>query len=182
MRDALPLYDRLQEELVRASVGVAARRVLDLGAGTGETSRRCLDAHPSASVVAIDASQDMLDVAATVLGDRGVVRLGRLEDALPQGPFDLVISALAIHHLDSDGKAELFRRIRACLTPSGRFLMADVIVPDAAVTNPAPLDPTVDKPDRLDDLVVSLGRAGLQSEVRWAEQDLVVVAAWPARA
>jgi hypothetical protein len=55
--------------------------------------------------------------------------------------------------------------------------MADVVVPDAPVPEPAPLDPAVDRPDRLEDLLTWLRDAGLRPEVRWAEQDLVVVAA-----
>src|SRR5438045_2760800 len=45
MRGALPLYDRLQDELVLATWGVEAALVLDLGTGTGETAARVLAAH-----------------------------------------------------------------------------------------------------------------------------------------
>jgi ubiquinone/menaquinone biosynthesis C-methylase UbiE len=44
--------------------------MLDLGVGTGETSRRCLEAHQSARAVCLDESQDKLDAAANVLGAR----------------------------------------------------------------------------------------------------------------
>src|SRR5438093_6906482 len=96
MRDALPLYDRLQEELVVAGADVAVSRLLDLGAGTGETSRRCLEAHPGATVVAVDTSDDMLEIAGAVLGEHAELRRGRLEDPLPDGPFELIVSALAV--------------------------------------------------------------------------------------
>jgi tRNA (cmo5U34)-methyltransferase len=129
MRSTLPLYDRLQDEVVRATRDVAAERILDLGAGTGETAARCLEAHPSARIVALDASPEMLEVASALLGDRAELRLGRLEQDLPEGPFELVVSALAVHHLDGEGKADLFRRIRDRLAPGGRFVLADVIVP-----------------------------------------------------
>ena len=177
MREALPLYDRLQDELVAAGADLAVSRILDLGAGTGETARRCLDAHPAASLVALDASGDMLAVAASVLGQRAELHQAHLEDPLPAGPFELIVSALAVHHLDGPGKADLFHRIRERLAPGGRFVMADVVVPDAPVSRPAPLDPAVDRPDRLPDLLGWLREAGLHPEVRWAEQDLAVVAA-----
>ena len=35
-----------------------------------------------------------------------------MEDPLPDGPWDLVISVLSVHHLDADGKRDLFRRVR----------------------------------------------------------------------
>jgi tRNA (cmo5U34)-methyltransferase len=177
MREALPLYDRLQDELARAAAGGAVDRILDLGVGTGETARRCLAAHPGATVVGIDASRDMLDVAAGVLGERADLRLSRLEDSLPEGPFELVVSALAVHHLDGPGKADLFGRIRERLTPGGRFVMADVVVPEEPVFQPAPLDPAVDRPDRLADLVTWLDAAGLKPDVPWVDGDLAVVVA-----
>jgi tRNA (cmo5U34)-methyltransferase len=177
MRSALPLYDRLQDELVLATADLDAPRILDLGAGTGETARRCLEVHPEARVVALDASEGMLAIAAEVLGDRATLCPGGLEDPLPEGPFELIVSALAVHHLDGPGKADLFCRVAARLAPGGRFVLADVVVPPVPVARPAPLDPAVDRPDRLDDLVDWLEQADLEPHVRWVEGDLAVVAA-----
>ena len=33
------------------------------------------------------------------------VRLARMEDPLPDGPWDLVVSVLSVHHLDDDAEA-----------------------------------------------------------------------------
>ena len=177
MRKHVPLYDRVQDEVVLASADLTVSRVLDLGVGTGETSRRCLEAHPEAGVVALDASREMLDAAAAVLGDRVELCLGRLEDRLPKGPFDLVVSAFAVHHLDAAGKASLFERVAERLSRGGRFVVADVVIPDAPAERPTPLDPTEDVPDRTGDLLDWLRGAGFRPELRWAEGDLVVIAA-----
>ena len=177
MRDAVPGYDRLQDEVARAAAEVSVSRLLDLGVGSGETSRRCLEAHPCASAVAIDASHEMLEVAAGVLEERVVLRQARLEDPLPAGPFELIVSALAVHHLDRAGKAALFHRIRERLAPGGLFVMGDVVIPESPVSHPTPLVAPVDMPDRLPDLLTWLRDAGLEPTVRWAEEDLVVVAA-----
>jgi hypothetical protein len=45
--------------------------------------------------------------AATAEAAGADLRVGRLQDPLPQGNFDLVVSALAVHHLDGAGKADL---------------------------------------------------------------------------
>jgi trans-aconitate methyltransferase len=63
-------YDRAQQEIVRASVDLEVLRMLDLGVGAGETSRRCLEAHPAARAVCLDQSRDKLDVAAGVFWAR----------------------------------------------------------------------------------------------------------------
>jgi tRNA (cmo5U34)-methyltransferase len=176
MRGALPLYDRLQEELVRATLGREAWAVLDLGTGTGETAARVLAAHPGARLVGVDASAQMVELATERLAGLPVsVRLGRIEDPLPEGPFDLIVSALAVHHLDGPGKADLFRRAAAALRPGGRLAIADVIVPARPPPNPAPLDPAVDRPDRRDDQLAWLAAAGLAPAVAWEEGDLAVL-------
>jgi tRNA (cmo5U34)-methyltransferase len=177
MRKAVPLYDRLHDEIVRASADIRATRILDLGAGTGETTRRCLAAHPSARAVLVDASESMLRVAALNLGPALDLRHGRFEDALPPGPFDLVVSALAVHHLDGRGKADLFRRIAQRLTPDGRVVIGDVVVTATPVSMPAPLDPAVDYPDRIDDQLAWLADARLRPRLHWADSDLAVLVA-----
>lgn len=177
MRKALPLYDELQDQVLHACADVTAARMLDLGAGTGETSRRYLDAHPGTQVVALDAKEGMLQIAAGVLGANADLRLGRLEDPLPEGPFDLVVSALAIHHLPAPGKAVLFCGIAERLSPGGRFVMGDVVVADGEVSHPAPLDPAVDFPDRVGDLLEWLRQAELQPSINWLNGDLAVISA-----
>src|SRR5262245_54437964 len=108
MRREVPAYERLQDETVEATRGVAARDILELGVGTGETARRLLDVHPEARLRGIDASEAMLAVARRALrGRRAGLRARRLEAPLPAGPFDLVVSALAVHHLDGPAKADL---------------------------------------------------------------------------
>jgi hypothetical protein len=42
----VPAYDELQGAVAEATAGIQAERVLELGVGTGQTSRRVLDLHP----------------------------------------------------------------------------------------------------------------------------------------
>ena len=48
MREAVPGYDRLEDETL-AATGVGAKSVLELGTGTGETARRVLTVTPTRS-------------------------------------------------------------------------------------------------------------------------------------
>ena len=178
MRAEVPDYERLQDEVASAGRGVQTRRILELGTGTGETARRLLARHPDAVLVGIDENEEMLAVASEVLpGARVSLRAGRIEDELPKGPFDLVASALCVHHLDGAAKAELFRRVRAALAPDGLFVMGDVVVPVEPALATTPLTPGYDRPSPLADQLRWLAEAGLEPRVAWEQGDLAVVAA-----
>jgi tRNA (cmo5U34)-methyltransferase len=177
MHSEMPAYERLQQEVAIAS-GSGARRILDLGTGTGETARRLLERHPDATLVGIDVSEDMLAAARAVLpGERVELRVGRLEEPLPPGPFDLVASALCIHHLDGLDKAALFKHVRAALAPGGSFVFGDVVVPEDPADAVTPLSVGYDRPSPLADQLGWLSAAGFEPRVTWSERDLAVVAA-----
>lgn len=177
IREDIPVFDRLQDELVGAS-GSGARLVLELGTGTGETARRLLEHHPEAFLVGIDESPPMLALARASLPERRAeLRVARLQDRLPAGPFDLVASALCVHHLDAAQKADLFKRVRAALQPGGRFVLADVVIPPDRRDAVTSLTPGFDRPDATADQLEWLRAAGFEPEVRWQQRDLVVISA-----
>ncbi|MBX6390595.1 MAG: class I SAM-dependent methyltransferase [Frankia sp.] len=175
----VPGYARLQDEVGAAAATTRGpvTRVLDLGAGTGETSRRVLAAHPGASLVALDESEPMLAAARRALPADAELVVGRLEDPLPAGPFDLVVSALAVHHLHAAGKADLFRRVADVLRPGGRFVLADVVVPEEPVDVVTRVCADHDRPSSLLDQLSWLVDVGFAATVRWRERDLAVVTA-----
>lgn len=175
MREGAPLYDRLQKEVADATREVVVERMLDLGIGTGETTTRVLRLHSPTTIVGVDASRAMLDVAAETLGDGVELRLGRLEDLLPEGPWDLIVSAFAVHHLDASGKRDLFRRGASQLSEGGRFVVGDVVVPLAPVPRPTPIDHSVDLPDSVEAQLSWFADAGLYPTLHWADEDLAVL-------
>jgi tRNA threonylcarbamoyl adenosine modification protein (Sua5/YciO/YrdC/YwlC family) len=178
IRADIPVYDEFQLQLTAAS-GTGARRVLELGTGTGETTARLLERHPDAAVVGVDESEAMLAAARERLpAERVSLRVARLQEPLPEGPFELVASALCVHHLDSGEKRDLFARVREALAPGGRFVLADVIVPADPDDQVTSLTPGFDRPDRLDDQLRWLGEAGFaRARVSWSHRDLAVVLA-----
>jgi L-threonylcarbamoyladenylate synthase len=177
IRADVPEYDRFQDELVSAS-GTGARQILELGTGTGETARRLLARHPEASLVGVDVNPEMLGAAGEVLPrERVDLRAAALQDALPAGPFDLVASALCIHHLDAEEKRDLFHRVREVLVPDGRFVIADVVEPADPGDARTPLTPGYDKPSPLRSQLEWLAAAGFEARPIWADGDLAVVLA-----
>ena len=172
IRQELPLYDRLQDQLIQATYGVAVRRILDLGCGTGETSRRALEAYPEAELIAIDPSEEMLQIARAVLPEQAQLRLGLLDEPLPKGSFDLVLSALTVQTLPPHQRDELFSRIRRALAPRGRLVVADLVATDAGGRMAA-----ISRTDTLAGLQRRMRDGGLTPTVSWAESGLAVVSA-----
>jgi tRNA (cmo5U34)-methyltransferase len=170
----VPSYPELQEQTAMAAADVPAHTILELGIGTGETAKRVLATHSEARLVAIDSSAEMLERASGVV-PQAELRLAQLQDPLPDGPFDLVVSALAVHHLDGPGKQDLFRRIAAVLEPGGTFVLADVVVPENEEDVVTPIDGVYDLPDRVDDQLAWLRDAGLEAATVWSYKDLAVI-------
>jgi tRNA (cmo5U34)-methyltransferase len=108
-------------------------RVLDLGAGTGLLARRVRKRYPAAELTLLDGSAAMLAQARGDLSPQTTYVKGDLRDPLPPGPWDAVVSALAIHHLDDSDKQRLFEKIHLSLTPGGVFVNAE------QVAGPTPL-------------------------------------------
>jgi tRNA (cmo5U34)-methyltransferase len=173
-------YAELQAQAVAAIESAETHEILELGIGTGETARRILDQYPEARLTAIDSSPEMLERARERFPEADL-HLSRLEDPLPKGPFDLVVSVLAVHHLDAAGKRDLFLRIASVLRPGGRFVLADLVVPESDNDVVTPIDWVMDLPDRLDDQLRWLNAAGFSTEALWSFKDLAVIRATPLR-
>lgn len=178
MAEEIPDYPRLQSEVAAAAAEGRPRSILDLGIGSGLTALRVLEALPETELLGIDASADMLAAAEQALDpERTELRQNRLEHPLPHGPFDLVMSTLAVHHLDGPGKADLFARIAAVLRPGGRFVLGDLVVPADPADVVTPIDWIDDTPSSLDAQLTWLVEAGLTPHAHWQHRDLAVVVA-----
>jgi tRNA (cmo5U34)-methyltransferase len=123
IRAQIPRYDELQEQAI-AAVPYPPERVLELGMGTGETTRRLIEAYPDAWVIGLDSSPDMVFRARQTYDD---VQLARMEDPLPDGPWDLVISVLSVADLSDDQLQALCRRVRE---QSRAFVVGDTFESD----------------------------------------------------
>lgn len=163
VRGQVPLYDALQDAAVTA-VPFSPGTVLELGIGTGETASRLIRRFPAARVTGLDSDPDMLFKAREVANE---VSLARMEDPLPDGPWDLVLSVLSVHRLTDDQKRTLFRRVRE---QSKALVIGDFVSleEDRGETRV----PGTAYPDSAEELAAWAG-----GEVTWSQDDLVVIVA-----
>jgi tRNA (cmo5U34)-methyltransferase len=128
----LPCYDAFYRSAVRAlelAEPGPIRAVLDLGTGTGALASRVAEAYPGATFTLLDGAPAMVTKAVENLGSRAAAGLVQdFADPLPDGPFDAIVSSLAIHHLDDDGKASLYARAHDVLRPGGAFVNAEQVL------------------------------------------------------
>lgn len=103
------------------------KRILDLGAGTGLLTYFWYPYFPAAEYVLVDIADDMLDVARKRFAGIGTVSYQTADYAkkLPEQDFDVIVSALSIHHLENGDKEKLFERIYEKLPKGGLFVNYD---------------------------------------------------------
>jgi len=114
----------------------AQLEVLDVGAGYGAVSEEVLQAFPAAWVTLQDYSQPMLDRARQRLADRSdhlrYVLCDLVDPSWPEqvgGPFDLAVSAIALHNLRAPEEIfACYRAVHDLLKPGGCFLNCDRFV------------------------------------------------------
>lgn len=109
-------------------------RVLDVGSGHGPLAAAVLDAFPRASAIGLDSSAAMMEVGRERMarfGERFAYMEGDFADGtLPQeavrsGPYHVVVSARAIHHLPPEAMGRLYADIYSNLHPEGCFFNLD---------------------------------------------------------
>jgi tRNA (cmo5U34)-methyltransferase len=105
-----------------------ALRVLELGLGTGNLTQKVLEHFPQSTVVGYDLSAEMLArarVKLTPYGTRVRLHHGDISQTVFPGPFDVALSAIAVHHVPSPAKPILFHRLYAALRPGGALVLGD---------------------------------------------------------
>jgi len=112
----------------------AARRVVDLGAGTGAGSRLLRERYPNAAVTCVDNDRQMLEllreqgfaVVEADLDDGFPALAGSLiaADAGAEAPVDLVWASSSLHHVAHP--ARLLSGVRRALAPGGVLVVVEL--------------------------------------------------------
>jgi SAM-dependent methyltransferase len=146
--------------------------VLDVGAGYGLFAEEVLKAFPRARVTLQDYSDPMLDRARERLAGYGrriaYIKADLVDPAWGSkvgGPFDLAVSSLAVHNVETEELIRAsYRAIYQLIKPEGVFLDYDLagLVPGGVNTH-----------------IKWLRDAGFgRVELKWEKSRLAIVAAW----
>lgn len=110
--------------------------LVDLCCGAGPLTAALLERFPRARVLAMDLSLTMLEHVAWTTLDEHRERLQTRQFDLADSswrsfpePVHAFVSSLAIHHLDGEGKRQLFCDLSAALAPGGAVVIADLVQP-----------------------------------------------------
>lgn len=100
---------------------------LDLGAGTGLLTYFWYKQYPSTKYVLVDIADEMLNIARKRFNGIDNISYQILDylKELPNDNFDVIASALSIHHLENNQKQELFNKIYDKLPEGGLFINYD---------------------------------------------------------
>ena len=116
--------------LVERARAAGARKILDLGCGTGAMAIALARDLPAAKVIGIDGDPAVLSRARAKSAKVGVeLELHEaFADAIPLADesVDCVVSTLVFHHLPAEVKRGALVEARRVLAPDGRLLICDV--------------------------------------------------------
>ncbi len=120
------IYDRISGPQQKLGMAVLERlplegdeTVLDAGCGSGRVTEKLIERLPRGHVIAIDASQSMVEAARARLGERADVRRGDLLELELDRPIDAILSTATFHWIADHQR--LFARLRAALRDGGRL-------------------------------------------------------------
>ncbi|MCO5215064.1 MAG: methyltransferase domain-containing protein [Thermomicrobiales bacterium] len=135
-RTAIPFVDMHFEVMHRLldAAGLEVRTMLDLGCGDGIVTAEVMRQQPVAHATLQDFSDPFLDAARARFADSqldtmfvaGDFRETDWHAAIEaRGPFDLIASRFAIHHIPHEMKRSLYETVFSWLKPGGMFVQIE---------------------------------------------------------
>ncbi len=129
----IPYYEQMTDALIDSIPfdTNADFKMIDLGCGTGTISKKIAQKFPNSGIVCLDIASNMIDIAKYKLAnhtntDFMVADFASIE---LKEKFDVVVSSLALHHLETENdKKAFYSKIYTILNKGGVFFNADVVL------------------------------------------------------
>jgi SAM-dependent methyltransferase len=100
------------------------RKILDFGAGVGNSWPFLAKFFPDAEIVGVDVSKKSLAIAERRFpGTAHPLIYDGLTIPMPDQSIDLIFSSCVFHHIDAAEHVRLFRELRRVLNPTGRMII-----------------------------------------------------------
>lgn len=126
----MPFYPEMHREIVESIDKLPDERfrVLELGFGTGTLTWQIFSRFSKVEIFGIDSNRPNIEKALEKLnGKKFEYQVGDFSKLKVDGKFDVIISALAVHHLSPNEKKLLFKQTYDLLNESGRLIIGDIV-------------------------------------------------------
>ena len=128
--------EALHAAVAEAAANAPGRRVLEIGCGTGSVTARLLARAPRSlpwtrtpEMIAQARARLQAEPHRLELLERGAAEI----DGLPEASWDAVVASLSLSEMSASERAFVLREARRRLTPGGRLVVADEVLPAGAV-------------------------------------------------
>ncbi len=134
-------YENVLNEIEHRIVTMKAKKILDIGIGSGTLAKRLAD--QGIEVVGVDGSKEMLALAREKLPD-GVLYEYNIEEGLPEevldDNYDVIVSTYTLHHLNDAKKVKFIELLFGLLTAGGKILIGDIAFSSRELENACRID------------------------------------------
>lgn len=170
-----------------------AKKLLDLGVGTGMELEYIYELFPEMEVVGVDISAEMLQKASQKYQDKSFKPI--LDDYfkfnMGVGEYDAIISSMTMHHYDVERKTQIYKKIFKALKSQGVYVENDLMYSNRYYDNPREMEEAVmargreidmsihyDRPCAVDTQIEILKKIGFEMiEEVWGHKKIVILIA-----
>jgi tRNA (cmo5U34)-methyltransferase len=127
----IPYYNEMIDALVLSIPFEKYKqiKIIDLGCGTGTIAHKLKTAFPNSEISCLDIAENMIKMAQIKLGENINYYINDFYEFNFDKKYDVIISSLALHHLENDEDKKMFyRKIYNALADNGVFYNADVVL------------------------------------------------------
>lgn len=128
----MPRYEEMMQALIDALPFERKEKlkIIDLGCGTGNLSKKLMLTYPNAHITCIDMAENMITMAKSKLKKYRNVTfwLGDMRDFEYKEQFDLIAASMVLHHVEGKDKPRFYQELYNSLSKRGVFFCIDIFL------------------------------------------------------